>query len=379
MNTPPPEASPLGAAPLARFNDPLLEAPWIGLVYLVFVFLPLMFMPDFSLRALLLSLLACGVFVPAYFASYRPRGHLWPALASAAIGYALIPFNPGGNTFIIYAMVMLAHRLTPGRLIAASSLLLALMAAELLVLVDHVASALGYVAVVALIGSMVSASTLYSRVQQRRMAELRLSQDEVRRLATVAERERIARDLHDLLGHTLSVVVLKSELAGKLVERDPQAARAQIGEVEQVARQALREVREAVSGFRSLGLQAELAAARLALLGAEVELEVQLDELPLRAEVDAALALCLREAVTNVLRHAGARTLSVSLRDAGGRLQLRLADDGRGGAIREGNGLQGMRERLAALGGELQISPASERGTALQIELSAGWRAEAAA
>nr|WP_282452806.1 sensor histidine kinase [Lysobacter sp. CAU 1642] len=209
------------------------------------------------------------------------------------------------------------------------------------------------------------------------MAELQLSQDEVRRLAGQAERERIARDLHDLLGHTLSMVVLKSELAGKLIARDPDAARAQIAEVEQVARQALGEVREAVSGYRRGDFEGELAATRLALLSAGIEVEAASHAPPRRDEVDHLLSMCLREASTNILRHADAGHVSVDLSVKEGTLSLAISDDGRGGIRHEGNGLRGIRERLEAFGGDLDIDSPEGAGTRLRLSLPAGWRAEA--
>jgi len=192
------------------------------------------------------------------------------------------------------------------------------------------------------------------------------------------ERERIARDLHDLLGHTLSVVVLKSELAGKLIDRDSAAARKQILEVEQVARKALNEVREAVSGFRSSGLAAELAASRLALLDADVRLDYQVQPVKIDAAVEATLALCLSEAVTNVLRHAKASRVEVDFHDAGETLHLQISDDGRGGMDdASGNGLRGMRERLAAIGAGLAIESPRGGGSRLSICVDKAWQANA--
>jgi two-component system sensor histidine kinase DesK len=218
----------------------------------------------------------------------------------------------------------------------------------------------------------VMAGILYARQRVREDAALRLTQDEVRRLAGMAERERIGRDLHDLLGHTLSVVALKSELAGKLVDRDPIAAKAQMREVEQVARDALSQVREAVSGIRASGLEAELALARLALLAAEVRLDAQLAPLALDPATEQALALVLREAVTNVVRHAHARRLEVELTEDAGMLRLSIADDGRGGAGGTGHGLTGMRERVAALGGALELDSPHGGGTRLLLRIPRG-------
>jgi two-component system sensor histidine kinase DesK len=219
-----------------------------------------------------------------------------------------------------------------------------------------------------LLGAIITASILLARTRARDLAALHLSQDEVRRLAALAERERIGRDLHDLLGHTLSVVALKSELAGKLIERDPQAAREQIRDVEHVARAALSQVREAVAGIRAVGLLAELASARLALLAADVRLDQRLMPLIVDGEREQALALALREAVTNIIRHAQAQHAEIELDAEGsGTVRMVISDDGRGGIERVGNGLAGMRERMQAVGGELEID--SERGSGTRLVL----------
>lgn len=160
---------------------------------------------------------------------------------------------------------------------------------------------------------MAAVGAVYS-INERKDALLRLSQDEVRRLAATAERERIGRDLHDLLGHTLSLVALKSDLAARLIERDPQAARSEIDAVAQISRDALAQVRRAVTGIRAAGLVAELASARVLLDMDGIVLEHQLEALALPPEHETALALVVREAATNVQRHAQARRVRVSLR-----------------------------------------------------------------
>jgi two-component system sensor histidine kinase DesK len=189
-------------------------------------------------------------------------------------------------------------------------------------------------------------------------ARLKESQAQVQQLVRIAERERIARDLHDLLGHTLSVITLKAELAGKLLAISPERAAAEIREVERVSRDALREVRSAVAGYRSEGLPAELARGRLALEAAGVRPEYFTLPVTLPADAEAALALAVREAVTNVIRYAGAATCRITLERRGDAVVLEVADDGRGGAREEGGtgtGLRAMRERLAGLGGQLEI------------------------
>jgi two-component system sensor histidine kinase DesK len=203
--------------------------------------------------------------------------------------------------------------------------------------------------------------------RMRSNERLDLAQEQIEHLAKVAERERIARDLHDVLGHTLSVVVLKSELAGKLMARDAARARREIGEVEQIARKALGEVREAISGYRAAGLAAEIERARQALDAAGITLECAAAPPRLQPAHDSVLSLVLREAVTNIIRHAGATRCRLEFAVDGGRTRLLVHDDGRGRIELEGNGLRGMRERVESLGGLLAID--SRQGTLLRIEI----------
>lgn len=361
--------------PDARDSQDLHATPWFGLSYLLFPCVPLLFSKNTPASAVVATAIAIAAFLPAYFLSYRFHDgrNFWLSAFVAAICYGLLPFNPGGNTFLIYAMAMAASALSVRMAILLSCAYLVLMLGETsLLLTWPPVFAIGSPAITAVIGTMVVAGILFSRSRARRNAELRLTQDEVRRLATVAERERIGRDLHDLLGHTLSVVALKSELAGKLFDRNPAAAREQMHEVETVARQALAQVRDAVAGTRAAEFEAEVAAARLALLSADVRFDHRLAPIELGGELEQALAMALREAVTNVLRHASAHRVEVELARKDGRVVLAIADDGRGGVARQGNGLQGMRERLAAVGGSLEIESPPGGGTRLHITAPLG-------
>jgi len=178
----------------------------------------------------------------------------------------------------------------------------------------------------------------------------------------VAERTRIARDLHDILGHTLSVIVLKTELAGRFLRRQPEADLAgavrEIGEVEQTARASLAEVRHAIRGYRAPGLLAEIASVRNTLSAADVSVQT---DIPARVEgltatQETMLSLALREAVTNVIRHAHASRchIEMTLSDDGLCI-LRIADDSSRKIPCEGNGIRGMRERVQSLDGRLSI------------------------
>jgi two-component system, NarL family, sensor histidine kinase DesK len=231
------------------------------------------------------------------------------------------------------------------------------------------------VAIAAVLCLMCCLVTYFSAESWRRNAELKLSHEEIRRLATVAERERIGRDLHDLLGHSLSLIALKSELAGKLIERDRGAAAREIAEVTQVAREALRQVRTAVMGIRSVELAAELRSAQALLASCGIEPSCSRAEVSLPSHIETALALIVREAVTNIQRHSSARQARIELEVLRMRqewsLSLIIADDGRGGArLREsGSGLAGIAERARALGGSLQVDSMPGRGTTLRVTL----------
>jgi two-component system sensor histidine kinase DesK len=218
---------------------------------------------------------------------------------------------------------------------------------------------------------IIGGSNIFFAQQKRADCKLRMAHEEIEALAALAERERIARDLHDVLGHTLSVITLKAELAGRLMERDPQRAAAEIADVERTARKALAEVREAIGGYRSRGLGAEIEAARKTLEAAGVQMIAEAASTGgLTAAEETVLALALRESVTNIVRHAKAKTCRLRFVTEDGRRRLLVEDDGQSSQVREGNGLRGMRERVEALGGRVEME--CRAGTRLTIELPLG-------
>ena len=220
------------------------------------------------------------------------------------------------------------------------------------------------------------------RMQMVLMRELAQARGAVARLAVNSERLRLARDLHDLTGQSLSMITLKSELAAKRLaklspstERD--AALAELGDIGQVSRQTLHDIREAVSGYRKPTLAIEVITARHALEAAAISLDddpaLTLRSGTLDPDTEAVLAWCLREAVTNVIRHSGATTCRIRLAERGTELSLEVTDDGRGLAAKHqagehqagdhpqaarGSGLRGMSERLSAVSGRLSLGPA---------------------
>jgi len=347
--------------------DDLGWAPLWSLLYLGFLF---MTWDEPTREWLRVTLVSIAIFLPLYFRCYWLTG--WRQLAHlaaiAGLAFALVPFNKCAHTYLIYAAIFLPFSGLPLR----TSLLiivggLALYTGELALLGVSWKTTAIIVGVTLIVSVAVCAANTAHREKRLRQVELKLSHDEIRRLAALAERERIGRDLHDLLGHTLSLITLKSELAARLFDRDPLAARREIVDVERVARDALGQVRRAVAGIRAAGLAAELASAHLMLESGGVALDYEMPkETGLPPDIETIFALTIREAVTNIQRHARARRARVTLAVVAHEARLIVEDDGCGGAIAPGNGLTGMRERLRALDGDLVV--VSERGHGTRIE-----------
>lgn len=344
--------------------------PVINLVWLFWMVIAPWVLPKPGRWVIAATFASLGVFLLLYWRAWcGPRAQLPAATAAIALlGLVVLPLNSSWS-YVIYAACFVPYCARGWRAWA--------WLAALVVALYAVALASGYFSpgmalVAAAMTATIAALNMLVRSNHERDAELRLTQDEVRRLATAAERERIARDLHDLLGHTWSLVAVKAELARKLVPRDPAAATRELADIEAVARQSLAQVREAVSGMRAPALAAELASARLMLEAADIRFEhTGLEGAPaLAPEAEAALALGLREAVTNVQRHARARHVQVRLQADGEAAELEVQDDGRGTrAQARGNGLAGMEERLAALGGRLWLDSAPGQGTRLRLRV----------
>jgi two-component system, NarL family, sensor histidine kinase DesK len=202
-----------------------------------------------------------------------------------------------------------------------------------------------------------------------RNGQLAAAREEITRLAVEEERNRFARDLHDILGHSLTVVAIKAELAGRLIRLNPDRAEAEIADVEGLARQALADVRSAVAGYREVTLAAELANARSALsaAGIDAELPLAIDEVP--AAQRELFGWVVREGITNVIRHSGASRCRVRVEAS----EVEISDDGFGSATSEpstnGHGLVGLRERAEAVGGTLSVRRPSQGGFALMVRV----------
>lgn len=337
--------------------------PYINLVYLIFLFMPFFFSKRISDTQIMVTLASVAIFLPLHFLTYVKNGCYikYTATAMVLLCFAVTPYNYGANTFLIYGVISAAHVFKP------RNALIFLIASLVLMLVQvyWLNFPIIFYATTVIMSGMLVFYTLYHRSVERNNQSLRLSQQEVQRLAQSAERERIGRDLHDVLGHTLSLIVMKSELASRLFEHDPNAAAIQIREVESVARDALGQIRTAVAGIRLAGLEAELANARLSLLSADIQLHYQLAQVELSTEVETVLALAVREAVTNIIRHSNASMVEIELLKIKNNLQLQISDNGKNKLVVPGHGLSGMRERLELLGGRLEIDTGPHGGVRL--------------
>lgn len=352
-------------------NVKLGKWPWLDAVHLLWtmwVFLTPLFAGSFTLRWMLITLVSYPLFVGLYLLSLLAsrRDVVWCALGMVSLGIGLLMVYPSAISYFVFGCVGLRvnRRISTLRYVCELAALNAMFVIQTL-WIGYPWQAIVWVPVLTFIIGLIVSS---ERAAGEKDAALRLSHEEVRRLAAVAERERIGRDLHDLLGHTLSLITLKMELSRKLHGRDDERAQRELAEAEQIARDALAQVRSAVTGFRAADLAAELASAHLLLESSNVHLRYEPPP-PVPAWIESGLAMVLREAVTNIARHAQANEAMVAIHCDAGAVRLEVVDNGRGGASVHGNGLSGMRERVATLGGTLQIESPRGQGTRLSVRV----------
>jgi two-component system sensor histidine kinase DesK len=310
---------------------------------------------------------------------------LWFALLLAVAVALTLGQGSGWGFLFTYCAACAAIAAPAGAGFYVVALCSALAAATASVAGANGGTVLGFVASSAGIGLLM----LVMSDLRARNEELSEARAELARMAVAQERERFARDLHDLLGHSLSVIALKAELAGRMLDGDPPAVAREVAELEQVARTALGEVRDAVSGYRQPTLDRELAGARMALSAAGIEADVEEVRVSLDPAVEAVLAWAVREGATNVIRHSGARhctlRITASLTDAG----VEVVDDGVGDAVggapgaggvasgianansarTGGHGLAGLAERAHLLNGTIEAGSRADGGYRLSVSI----------
>ena len=339
----------------------LESRPEFYLLYLGFYFTPWFF--DAPGRAdLIAGIGAALAFAPVYVLCLG--GGQARALAGAAFSVALalglIGFEGMSGTYAIYA-VTLAAGVKPPRLA-----LIVMLAAGGIWIAGALALGVSLfeLAITSFMSVMAGAATLsgFTATDRAALKERALRLDA--ELAAVRERERIARDLHDVLGHTLTTIAVKSDLARRLMASDPEGARREVTEIRDAARASLKEVRAAVAGMHRTTLAAEIDRMQASLTAAAIALERTGSCPALWPEAETALGMAVREAATNIVRHSGARSASLAISVSPGRLEIRVEDDGGGNAPVEGEGLTGLRRRLESVGGALKTGR-GERGVRL--------------
>jgi two-component system, NarL family, sensor histidine kinase DesK len=305
------------------------------------------------------------------FRGAQPRGLVLLGLLAVLTVVLVAVYGGNGLILLFYLTGACAVVLPPRRTIPAIAAVTAIMVAACVSL-NYGAIAIAFYGFETFMSGLLVVGV---RRMRALIAELREAREELARLAVNEERLRFARDLHDLLGHSLSLIVLKSALARKLLDRDPAGAGAELADIESVGRQSLVEVRQAVSGYRDQSLAAELDRARSALSAAGIDATVHMTGTPLPGEADALLGWAVREGVTNVLRHSRARRCEITVRHTVETAELQVTDDGvaLNGAIGEGagSGLRGLAERMARAGGQLEAGPRAGGGFRLAIRLPA--------
>ncbi len=328
---------------------------WVWLVFSLYYFVPVYYMP-FSTSAQVLLVGVYCVFVALYLwgITAKPQ-HVWkPVLAIVLLAFAITPYTPGSSTFFSYLgfLVGFTYRTKTWLLITG------LLVATIIAMHYQFNYPFPFFAFPALSG--LATIGIIGYVEKLRM-EARISQQkshqEIEQLAVIAERERIARDLHDILGHTLSSIALKAELAEKLLTQEKtEQAKQHLSELHQIARNSLSLVRQTVSGYKHRGLSGEVMelCEKLRQNGFVVDLNGDIPQLSPRAET--AIILALTELTTNVLRHSNGNHCQIEFQQNCDKIVVRMHDNGEVKALIPGNGLQGIQERLNALTGDLQSS-----------------------
>ncbi|TDD52110.1 sensor histidine kinase [Kribbella antibiotica] len=322
----------------------------------------------------LLNLLAFAVAYLGFFAvlrwqEFRPDASpLWQRLGYLLfmLGLALLLTMTAGQTALTCMVYIAATAVLSLRLpLGVAIVLLLLGGVELAMRVVPGWSDDGSYGFAIFLGGL---AVFAMRVSMQRSSELSRARQDMAELAVQEERNRFARDLHDILGHSLTVITVKAELAGRLIQANPERAAAEVADVESLARAALGDVRAAVAGYREISLAGELVSARTALQAAEIkpDLPTTLDEVP--EENRELFAWVIREGVTNVIRHSGAKRCTIKL---SGR-QIEVLDDGKGPTAEtsaDGHGLIGLRERAHQTGAGLQVGQAPGGGFRLAVKV----------
>lgn len=349
---------------------------WVYLVFFSFIFIGLVFSPNAGLREWGLEIAVVAISLPIFVVSAL-RDRPYPgAIALMVIALAVTPLDSSALSVLpIYSAGLIGSRGTRRQLVQRLGLI------TLVVVIGTFISPIPwpfrmFLLIPAIMVWVVGLGVFEDASLSAHANVLHAENRRIAHLATMAERERIARDLHDLAGQALTAITLRSQLIQRLAESDATQTVTEAARIEAMARDTLGAVRETVAGWHQASLTDELYVATEALTAAGAAVETEGDwHLDLAPSVETVMAMALREAVTNIVRHSHARHVGLRLdaTDDGG-VQLRVTDDGVGHNGDEGSGLRGMRERVLAAGGTIEL--AGTVGTSLTIDMPFGGRTQ---
>ncbi|MCX7553996.1 sensor histidine kinase [Marinicella sp. S1101] len=345
-------------------------APYVYLIYLSIFFTSLVFFQRYP-NGYIYAAIGTVAFLVIYFHSHwvSSRQIKWNILGILIIGSFMTLITPGASVFFVYAGAFCCRL---GSTKKAFMGLLVIIVWILALTITFNFSPFYYVPA-ALFTLLIGGINIYEHDITLKNQALMLSQQEVRDLARTSERERIARDLHDLIGHTFSVITLKAELAGKLINKNKDKARHEISELEQISRDALKQVREVVTGYRTSDLNTELAHAKYVLESNEIHFAYQFDDIEMSNQINKELAIILKELVTNILKHAHASQVSAKITQSEQAVILTVVDDGVGfiqSNEKKGFGLKGIEERVKNFSGTLEIDSIKQTSITVTIPLT---------
>ena len=346
---------------------------WAPLVFFAFILTGPIFSPDAGPSDWVFAFGVVAVALPTFVASEIRGWDIGGAVVLMLLALATAPFDSTAIMALpIYAGALVA------RSASRETLRLRLAVVSFLTLTGLFLSSIPwpfriFILIPVIMIWVIGSAVFHDVSQDNRAVALEAENRRVAHLATIAERERIARDVHDIAGQALTAIIVRSQLVQKLAPLDQGRAMEEADKVERIARDALSSMRESVAGWHQASLVDELAVARDALAAAGTELKTLGDwEADLAPSVENVLALGLREAVTNVLRHAKAGTVEARIDSQDGGVSLTVTDDGVGPSKGTGSGIQGMRDRVIAAGGTLRFGPGVTGGTELRIDMPFG-------
>ncbi|REE78760.1 two-component system sensor histidine kinase DesK [Paenibacillus taihuensis] len=353
-----------------------------SLIWLVYLVIPLVQIFDQPAKIIAAGLTAVIVFIVIYVCAFRFERYRFNCTIALIVMVGLFTYTDESSIYMaFYTAPLIGMQATRKQVLIGTNLMAVLFGATIWYwkMYNDESLLLQYLPAMIVMLFIPFALLVGQRSKDLRK-KLNLANEEIARLSKNEERQRISRDLHDTLGHTLSLITLKSELAEKLILKHPERAVQEVKDIQTTSRAALRQVRELVSGMSALTVRDELAHAKQILSAAGIVLDAEGDyerEIT-SATINNILGMCLREAVTNVVKHSKAKLCTVGLDWEGSRLTLSVTDNGTGLSktgengvwtdARGGNGIKGMRERLKLIEGSLAIESIG-RGTRLTMSV----------